>query len=132
MAEWLPWLYIFLEESLCWHGLGNATLDPKCCKCGACMVPSAEAEADRVSEPVVETACGGGCAENGGCAAGCTDTTPPRTCTELYRCLDCGEFFKCLECSLDRHAWSPLHVLQVMLSLFVCGPLLTFILGMAR
>ncbi|KAF8892750.1 hypothetical protein CPB85DRAFT_1440831 [Mucidula mucida] len=113
MAEWLPWLYIFLEESLRRHGLGNATLDPKCCKCGACMVPSAEAEADRVSEPVVETACGGGCAENGGCAAGCTDTTPPRTCTELYCCLDCGEFFECLECSLDRHAWSPLHVLQV-------------------
>ncbi|KAF8878399.1 hypothetical protein CPB85DRAFT_1443381 [Mucidula mucida] len=84
----------------------------KCCKCGACMVPSAEAEADRVSEPVVETACGGGCAENGDVLQGAL-IRPAAYLHQAVCCLDCGEFFECLECSLDRHAWSPLHVLQV-------------------
>ncbi|KAF9018836.1 hypothetical protein BDZ89DRAFT_1139729 [Hymenopellis radicata] len=30
MGEWKPWLHVFLEETLRRHGLGNATLDPKC------------------------------------------------------------------------------------------------------
>ncbi|KAF9002597.1 hypothetical protein BDZ89DRAFT_1146428 [Hymenopellis radicata] len=111
MADWRPWLNTFLEETLRRHGLGNSTSDPKCSKCGVCMVSTAEAgaEAERVSDAAVEGGCSGGCgAEMDG-----PTSSPSRTCTELYRCKDCGDFLECRECSLDRHSWSPLHAIQV-------------------
>ncbi|KAF9002596.1 hypothetical protein BDZ89DRAFT_1146427 [Hymenopellis radicata] len=111
MADWHPWLKAFLEETHRRHGLGNSTSDPKCSKCGVCMVSTAEAgaEAERVSDAAVEGGCSGGCgAEMDG-----PTSSPPRTCTELYRCQDCGDFLECRECSLDRHALSPLHIIQV-------------------
>ncbi|KAF9018837.1 hypothetical protein BDZ89DRAFT_1139731 [Hymenopellis radicata] len=83
-----------LKEMLRRHGLGNATLDPKCCKCGVRMVSGDDGEA---GETTLENA---------------TPSTLD-TCSELYRCKDCGDFLECRRCSLERHAWSPLHVIQV-------------------
>ncbi|KAJ6475018.1 hypothetical protein C8R47DRAFT_986520 [Mycena vitilis] len=35
------------------------------------------------------------------------------TSGHCYRCADCGEFLQCRQCCLQRHALSPLHMLEV-------------------
>ncbi|KAF9006888.1 hypothetical protein BDZ89DRAFT_1144615 [Hymenopellis radicata] len=89
MGQWHQWLDVFLEETLRKHGLGDATLQPRCSSCQIDLDVSEE----RDPEPM---------------------EGQPRVSRERpYRCRSCGDFVECKRCCLTRHERSPLHVIKV-------------------
>ncbi|KAF9005817.1 hypothetical protein BDZ89DRAFT_1145029 [Hymenopellis radicata] len=84
MAEWKPFLNLFIEETLRRHGLGDATGRCRCSTCGKTLNVE-----DDVEGPVVAQE------------------------ERAFRCLSCGDFLECSQCCLDRHARAPLHFIEI-------------------
>lgn len=100
MEDWKPWTSLFADEGFRRHGLGSATLDPRCSTSDISLHPTKFWLPDTIRREPIKA--------------------DQDFCAELYRCKTCGDLVECQVCCVRRHERIPTHVVQVCVNNSSC------------